>query len=197
MSCRKWVLPVVLVAALPCWVSVSAQVDTARRVATRSSIYGGYSWLSNSFNNHSSASSANGMNGWTADVGVPLTRLVNLKVEGLGFYNTNYGDPERAHFFLAGPGLEHRFSGKVLFVQGLVGIGHLNSTAMALGGEPAGKTNSFAADVDAGIDFPIVPTIAWRVEGGLVNSHFTATSNQIHGVPTWFGRVSTGIVFRF
>ncbi|HWG19154.1 MAG TPA: hypothetical protein VG225_01405 [Terracidiphilus sp.] len=159
-------------------------------------IYGGYSYLSNSFNNHSTYSSGSGMNGWDADVTLPAFRSWNLKLEGLGFYDNNLGDAERAHFFLAGPVLKHRLGKDTLFAQGLAGYGHINAQALSLGGEGA-NTNTFAADVDGGIDIPFAPRIAWRVQGGVLYSAFGAQSNQISGLPRWFGRLSTGVVLRF
>lgn len=185
-----------LVAVLLCSACCQAQ-EGALKAANNITVYGGYSWLSNSFNNHSSYSSGSGMNGWNADVGLPVFRHFDLKLEGLGFYNNNLGIATHAHFFLAGPTLCHRLGKNTLFVQGLGGLGHINGEAMALGGDPAGRTNSFSADLGGGMDFHVAPRIAWRVEGGTLFSAFSSASDQIHGLPRWFGRVSTGIVARF
>jgi len=173
--------------------------EGAVKAATRFTVYGGYSWLSDSFNNHSSysAGSRSGMNGWDADASLPLFRHFDLEVEGLGFYDTNLGIPEKAHYFLAGPKVRHGLGSTTLFAYGLLGLGHLNSKALALGAEPAGRTNSIATDLGAGLDFRIAPRVAWRVQGGELFSAFTAQDNQINGLTRWFGRVSTGVVLHF
>jgi hypothetical protein len=187
--------PLLLAVILLCARAVKAQADTHSKPGAGIAIYGGYSYLSNSFNNHSTFSSGSGMNGWDADVTVPAFRM-NLKIEGLGFYDDNLGDAEHAHFFLAGPVLKHRLHKDTLFAQGLAGFGHINAAALSLGGEGA-NTNTFAADMDGGIDIPFAPRIAWRVQGGVLYSAFSAQSNQISGLPRWFGRFSTGVVMHF
>jgi hypothetical protein len=69
----------------------------------------------------------------------------------------------------------------------------------ALNTENLGPKSHFsvATDTGGGIDTPLSPRVAWRVEGAFMFSHFTANSDQIHGTPIFFGRFSTGIVWRF
>lgn len=185
-----------LAVVLLCAPEGKAQADTHSASGGAVTIYAGYSYLSNSFNNHSTFSSGSGMNGWDADVTLPAFRTWNLKVEGLGFYDDNLGDAEHAHFFLAGPVLKHRLGKDTLFAQGLAGLGHINAAALSLGAEGA-NTNTFAADMGGGLDIPVAPRFAWRLEGGVLYSAFSAQSNQISGLPRWFGRFSTGVVMHF
>jgi hypothetical protein len=181
---------------LDCAHEMSAQTDAHTKGGGAITIYGGYSYLSNSFNNHSTASEGSGMNGWTADATLPALRICDLKLEGLGFYNNNLGDPERAHFILAGPVVKHRVGKDILFAQGLVGYGRIDAKALSFGAEGA-NTNTFAADLGGGFDLPIAPRVAWRLEGGVLRSAFSAQDNQISGLPRWFGRFSTGVVMHF
>lgn len=188
--------PLLLAVVAFCAYEAKAQADTHSAPRNAAAIYGGYSYLSNSFNNHSTFSSGFGMNGWDADVSLPVFKICDLKAEGLGFYDNNLGDAEHAVFLLVGPVLKHRLRKDTLFAQGLGGYGHINAAALSLGGEGA-NTNTFAADLGAGVDIPFAPRIAWRVQGGVLYSAFSAQSNQISGLPRWFGRLSTGIVMHF
>ena len=196
MRCKGMVFSLLLVLVSLCGGQAKAQADAQTKSADTVTIYGGYSYIANSFNNHSTFSSGSGMNGWDADVTLPAFRRWNLKVEGLGFYDDNLGDAEHALFFLAGPVLKHKLRKDTLFAQGLAGYGHINAAALSLGGEGA-NTNTFAADMDAGFDIPVAPRIAWRLEGGVLYSAFSAQSNQISGLPRWFPRFTTGVVMHF
>jgi hypothetical protein len=66
-----------------------------------------------------------------------------------------------------------------------------------------GQTASFAAFVGGGIDTPIARRIAFRMEGGYQYSYFglsspvTTVPYRVPGLPTNFGRVSSGLVWSF
>ena len=158
-------------------------------------VFGGYSLLSNSFNGHGSAPSHQPLNGWDAAAAFPLTPRWRIKLEAAGFYGTSLGSPQHALFVLGGATWNHRFGREAGFVEGLAGVGHLNSDWW--GGESAGHANSFAAEAGAGLDTPIGPRLAWRIQGDFQFSNFTIPDDQIHDLPNYFGRFTTGLAWKF
>ena len=161
-------------------------------------IYAGYSYLSNDF--RGSYFGNGGMNGWEGAYAVSLTKNISLKVSSFGYSKTVAGSPQHPIFILVGPQFTHRFHKESVFVQGLVGLAHLNSDwfygAICCGTNTSGS-NSFGAEAGGGLDTPVSRHFSWRVEGDFVYSNITVADNQIHGLPNYFGRASTGIVFRF
>lgn len=69
------------------------------------------------------------------------------------------------------------------FAEALIGAGHVNV-------KNGGSDTSFATALGGGIDYKLVPLLAWRVQGDYVQTRFfNTTQNNI--------RLSTGIVVRF
>ncbi len=196
MKSRFLVFVTLLLTAICTPHSSIAQVEAVSNVTGRNEIYAGYTYLSNSFNSHASFSGG-GLNGWDAAASFPLIRGFGVKAESFGFYGSSLGDSQVAHFILAGGQYTRRFGKESGFVHGLAGIGHINDAALTLGGEGPSSNFSFAADAGVGLDTPIGRNLAWRVEGGILHSNFTAASNQIHGLPNYFARLSTGVAWRF
>jgi hypothetical protein len=176
--------------------SLIAQIEPGSHDSGRNEMNAGYTYLSNSFNNYASFSGG-GLSGWEAGASFPLIHGFAVKAEALGFYGNSLGDSQVAHFVLAGGQYRRRFGKESVFVHGLAGIGHINDAALALGGEGPSSNFSLAADVGAGLDTPFARRLAWRVAGSMLRSNFTAASDQIHGLPNLFARLSTGIVWRF
>lgn len=158
-------------------------------------VFGGYSLLSNSFNGHASGPSHQPLNGWDAAAEIPVTAHWNIKVETAGYYGTSLGSPQHPIFVLGGAAWKHHFGKETGFVEGLAGLGHLNANWW--GGEGPGDTNSFATDAGAGLDTPMGSRLAWRIQGDFQYSNFTIPNDQIHDLPNYFGRFTTGIVWRF
>jgi hypothetical protein len=171
------------------------------RPSGRQEIYGGYSYLSNSFNTHSYGNGqtfgGSGLNGWSIAALFPISKSIGVKVTGLGFYGTSLGDSQRAYFFLGGAQYTKRFGKESGFVHGLAGLGHINDQALTLGGEGPQSNFSVTADAGGGLDTPISRSMAWRIEGAMLFADFKPASNQIQGTPKFFARISTGIVFHF
>lgn len=162
---------------------------------SRYEVFGGYSLLSNSFNGHASAPSRQPLNGWDAAAEVPVALHWDIKVEAAGYYGTSLGSPQHPLFVLGGAAWNHHFGKEVVFVEGLAGLGHLNADWW--GGEGPAKTNSFAADAGGGLDIPLRSRLAWRIQGDFQFSNFTIPNDQIHDLPNFFGRVTTGVVWHF
>lgn len=175
---------------------VFGQIKPASEPARGNGLYVGYSYLSNSFNSHTDFSGG-GLNGWDAAGTFPLIQHLSVKAEAFGFYGNSLGDSQQAHFFLLGGQYGGRPGKESAFVHGLIGLGHINDQALTLGGQGPSSNFSFAADAGAGLDTPIAQHLAWRFEGSMLHSNFGAASDQIHGLPNYFARISTGIVWRF
>ncbi len=171
----------------------------------RYDVFGGYSFLSNSFNGNNVP-----LNGWDAgiafrawhqlDTSRPWHRL-GVKTDASGYYGTSDGAPQRPIFLLVGPQYTWKFSKNSPFIEGQVGFGHLNSDWFypKFLGNSNTPTNSFAAFLGAGLDRQITPRLAFRVEGGMLRTNFTVPNPDggIHGLPNYFARISTGLVWHF
>ena len=161
----------------------------------RKEFFAGYSFLSNSFNGHDSATSHQPLNGWELSFAAPVSRRLSFEVGANGYYGTSLGSPQRPIFILGGATYSKRFGKEAGFVEGLAGLGLLNSDWW--GGEVPGATTSFAASAGGGLDTPLTKRLAFRVQGGLLYANFTINDDQIHGLPNYFARISSGLVWRF
>jgi hypothetical protein len=158
-------------------------------------VFGGYSFLSNSFNGHSSFGSHQPLNGWESAFALPISRSLSFKASADGYYGTSLGSPQRPIFILGGVAYSRHFGKETGFVEGLAGLGILNSDWW--GGAVPGATKSFVASAGGGLDTPLTKRLAFRVQGGLLYANFTINDNQIGGLPNYFARISTGLVWRF
>jgi len=170
-------------------------------------VYVGYSLLSNSFNGV--PGSHQPLNGWDAAIAFPDWRHLHFKLDYSMYRGNNLNDPQRAFLIMGGGQYEATFHRERLYVQALVGEGGLNGswykddTAGYHNGN-TGTIASFAEFLGGGIDTPIGFHTAFRVESGVQHSNFdpiTPTSQggqpyHLPGIPTYFGRLSAGMVWR-
>ena len=173
-----------------------AQTDPASHSPRENEFYAGYSYLSTSFNAHAGFSGS-GLNGWDASAMLHLTHALGIKVAGIGEYGTSLGDSQQVHFLMGGGQYTRYFRANSIYLHGLVGIGHINAEALTLGGEGPSSDFSFTADAGGGFNVPISRRAAWRFEAAMLHANFTPMSDQIHGTPNYFARISTGIAWRF
>lgn len=187
----------VIVAVLGLGALASAQVPTA------GNIFLGYSY----FNADTNLSNRTNLNGWNGSLEGKIFPFVGI-VADIGQY---YGkeDFEAGCAGAAAPlppapllciydsrTLTAMFGPRVSFSVGklrpfanvLVGAGHWNGTLSGGGG--SSSDTSLADAFGGGIDYHLIPLIAWRVEADEVQTRFFhATQNNF--------RLSTGIVFHF
>ena len=179
--------------------SLSAVVYAESPTQERYQVYGGYSYLSNSFNGVPGAKQ--GLSGWDAAGEFPEYHGVRFALDTCGYNGTNKGVPQDAMFILAGAQFGRRFGREKAFLEGLAGNGILNQN-WAPGGV-RGEVNAFSAVLGGGVDTPLSRHIAFRVEGGYMHTSFnpiganTLIGYQIPGLPHSFGRLTSGIVWRF
>jgi hypothetical protein len=161
-------------------------------------IYGGFSTLSNSFNGVPGARQP--LAGWDAGVAFPAWHNLRFKIDVSDYDGTNLGAAQRAYFIMAGGQYEKRWGRERFFAQALAGEGSLNRNWGA-GGVPGG-TASFATLLGGGVDTPVSRHFAIRFEGGFQHTTFALIQSEsdpvpyrIPGLPTYFGRFSTGLVW--
>ena len=186
-----------LVALLCLPAAVYAQPERPERYQ----IYGGYAFLSNSMNGV--PGSRQPLNGWNASVGFPAWHSLRFKIDVASFRGSNLGAPQHPFSIMAGAQYGWHVKRESVFVEGLAGDIGMNKYWGA--GGTRGGTASFVALLGGGLDTPITRRIAFRVSGGYQYSYFTLFSSmqtgevpyRIPGLPTNFGRISSGLVWKF
>jgi opacity protein-like surface antigen len=77
------------------------------------------------------------------------------------------------------------------FAEFEVGVGHVTTSGSAVAANVIpGSDTSFATAAGGGLDYKIIPLVAWRFEGDYVRTHFFGTEQNSY-------RLSTGIAFHF
>lgn len=169
-------------------------------------VYVGYSWLSNSFNGV--PGSHQPLQGWEASLAFPDWHHLRFKLDTSMYRGNNLGEPQQAFFIMGGGQYERTIHRERVFAEALVGEGGLNGSWYKLNTSAykngnTGTIASLAEFLGGGIDTPIGRHTAFRVEGGVQHSNFdpiTPTSQgsipyHLAGIPTYFGRLSAGIVW--
>ena len=191
-----------VIVTLFCFSSVAA---AQQQTSTPIEIYGGYAWLSNSFNGVPGSRKA--LNGWNGGVVFPPWRHLRFKIDYSMYRGANAGDPQHAFFIMGGGQYEATVHRERFYAEALVGEGGLNGTwfkadATDYKNGNTGSHASLAEFLGGGIDTPIGRHAAIRVEGGVQHSNFVPiepdpTSQPYHlaGIPNYFGRFSVGMVW--
>jgi hypothetical protein len=176
-------------------------VVTAQSEApARYQIYGGYTFLSDSFNGVPGARQP--LNGWDASLAFPPWRNVRFKLDTYAYSGTNLGAPQNAVFIMAGAQYGRRLGRETVFAEALMGDAGLSSDWGP--NKTSSEAPAFAALTGGGIDTPLTRHFAYRVNGGFQYAYTALkgpaplyTPYRIPGLPTYFGRISTGFVWEF
>jgi hypothetical protein len=191
-------VPVFSLIALLCLSpTLSAQTETTDRYQ----VYGGYTYLSNSFNGVPGARQP--LNGWDASVAFPAWHSLRFKIDAFGYIGTNLNAPQHVYFIMGGGQYGRHFGREFTYVEALVGDGGINSNWGA--NATSGETASFATLLGGGLDSPITRRLAFRIDAGYQWSNFALAPPptlpnipyRIPGLPNNFARISTGCVWRF
>ena len=161
-------------------------------------VYGGYSWLSNTFNGL--PGSHHQLNGWDASLGFRPWHGLRFKIDTFAYDGTNLGAPQRPLFITAGGEYSRRFRRESVFVEGLFGECGLNQDWGPQ--KTQGGTASFATVFGGGLDTPVARHFNLRVGGDFINTNFALVaagpvSYRIPGLPQNFAKVTTGLVWGF
>jgi opacity protein-like surface antigen len=90
------------------------------------------------------------------------------------------------HSFLFGPRVSVSLGKVRPFAHALIGAAHMSASQSLL----SSSDTSFAYALGGGIDYHLIPLIAWRLQGDLLETRFFSnTQNNV--------RISTGIVIHF
>jgi len=156
-----------LLSCVPCL----AQEDELKRI----DIFAGYQYAH-------LFPSENGQ-GWNMAATANLNRA-------LGFTGDISGSYERGsalYTYLVGPTVSVRTKWVRPFAHALVGVAHVNQSARSIFSNSA---TSFADAIGGGIDYRLIPLVAWRVQADFLQTRFfSATQDNF--------RFSTGLVLRF
>lgn len=189
---RARLLPLFAICFYP--VALTAQVEPSAPYQ----IFGGFTSLSNSFNGVPGARQP--LLGWEAAVAFPAWHHLRLKFDSSAFDGTNLGAPQHAYSFRVGGEYEHYAGKERLFAEALFGEVGLNQNWGA-NGSPGG-TASFSTLFGGGADTPVGKHLAIRFEGGYEYTNFALYQSlsyklpyRIPGLPSNFGRFSTGLVW--
>jgi len=189
----RWLAGLLWVAA-----AVHAQTD----FSSRYQLYGGYSFLSNSLNGVSGSQQP--LNGYEVAFAIPPWHNLRYKMNLFQYCGTNLGAPQHPYFVLAGGQYGRNFGRENAFVEALARIGNVNANWGA--NNTIGGTASFSAVLGGGVDTPLSPRFALRIQGDYQYAYFkqvasrvalTGVPTYVPGLPTNFARISTGIVWRF
>lgn len=169
---------------------------------SRYQLFGGYSLVSNSINGVSG--SHHPLNGYEIAFAIPPWHDLRFKMNAFQYLGTNLGAPQHPYFVLAGGQYGRNFGKEAAFVEALAGVGNVNADWGA--NKTIGDTAAFSAIFGGGVDTPLSPHFALRVQGDFQYAYFkqaasrnvgTGTPTYVPGLPTYFGRFASGIVWRF
>jgi hypothetical protein len=175
-----------------------APLHAQSEAPARFQIYGGYAFLSNSLDGVTG--SHHPLNGFDASVAFSSWHRLRFKVDFSSYRGTNLGAPQHPYFIMGGGQYNWRLGRESIFVEGLGGTGGANKTWAT--NNVIGQTASIATFVGGGLDTPLSRHIAFRVDGGFQYSYFSLeradlSPYRVPGLPTDFGRLSSGLVWQF
>jgi hypothetical protein len=162
-------------------------------------IFGGYSYLSNSLNGVTG--SHHGLSGWDTSVAFESWHGIRFKIDFPGYRGTNLNAQQHTYSIMGGAQFSKPVGRETIYAEGMAGDAGANKYWGANG--QIGQTVAFAAFVGGGLDTPISKHVAFRVDGGFQYSYFALDVKvilvpyRIPGLPTNFGRVSSGLVWQF
>src|ERR1700721_238139 len=165
---------------------------------------GGYSWISNSLDG--APGYHHPLSGYDASIAALDWHHLRFKVDISGYLGSNLGAPQHPVFIPAGGDYYHHFGKETGFVEALMGDGTANKNWGA--DQTKAETASFSTMIGGGLDPPLPPRLAFRVQADFQYANFNPAIASlptttpvypivIHGLPNFFGRVATGFVWRF
>lgn len=188
--CARWALLASL--CLPFAAHAQTQANAPYEIA------GEFSYLTNSYNGL--PGSTQPLLGWDASIAFPAWHSLRFVVDVSGYDGTNAGATEQSYLILGGAQYEHSLGRERLFAHALLGDvamnRHWGPNALP------GATASFAEVLGGGLDTPVSSHFAFRVEADMQHSNLylvepppTNAPYNTPGLPRFFGRFSTGVVW--
>lgn len=182
---RSMLIAVLAFFALSCaWTSrAAAQIP-------KGNIFVGYSYTSADLNNNDRSN----LNGWEGSLEGKFLPFIGIVADVSGEYGTNnfpsstqiFDVDAREYNFLFGPRVSVSIARVRPFAHALFGAGHVSVSTT---GYSASDT-AFATALGGGLDFKLIPLVAWRFQGDYLQTRFFGNTQNN-------GRFSTGIVLNF
>ncbi len=154
-------------------------------------IFFGYSFYNTNLSNIDRANT----NGWEATLEGKMLPWVGIIADFDGHYGSQnfpaicvdvvckLNADVTEHNFLFGPRVSVPVGRLRPFGEAMIGAGHVHVNGFS-------SDTSFATALGGGVDYKLIPAIAWRLQGDYVHTHFfSIAQNNV--------RLSTGIVVRF
>jgi len=185
--------------ALVALICLSSPLHAQKEAPARYQLSGGYSYLSNSLDGVTG--SHQGLNGWNVAFAIPEWHALRFKIDYSAYRGTNLGAPQSPYYIVGGAQYDVHIRRETLFVDAMAGDAGAGHNWAANGA--VGQTASFVSLLGGGLDTPLSRRIAFRVSGGYQYTYFelqtpkTIIPYRIPGLPTNFGRISSGLVWNF
>jgi len=178
---------------------VSCVVYAQSEKRTGKQIYGGYTLLSNSFNGV--PGSRQPLNGWDFAFGFQSWHGLRFKLDTYSYRGSNLGASQNCLFILAGAQFDRKIGKEIVFAEVSAGNASVNQNWGPNG--HLGENDTFTSLLGGGLDTPLLRHLAFRVSGGYQYWNFALldpvykTAIQYPGLPNNFGRISSGLVWKF
>jgi hypothetical protein len=177
-----------LTVAVFCLVSLAASAQ----IPTKGNVFLGYSYMSADANSGSRPN----LNGWDGSLEGKFLPWVGIVADLNGQYgsqsitvgSTTVKPSQHYLNVLFGPQVSVPIGKLTPFARVLIGVSHINIGSTSLSSSTS--DTSFGDAVGGGVDYKLIPGLAWRVQADLVQTRFFGTSQKDF-------RLATGVVFRF
>jgi opacity protein-like surface antigen len=171
----------------------------AAQIPTSGNVFLGYSY--NRAGSPNGTSGGSNLNGWEGSLEGKLFPFIGVVADISGHYGsvtppvscvagiggcTPFSVDGKIHSFLFGPRVSVSVGRFTPFAHGLVGVSHFSDSSSVL----SNSETSFAYAVGGGIDYKLIPALAWRFQGDMLQTRFFSSTQDDF-------RFSTGIVLRF
>jgi opacity protein-like surface antigen len=159
----------------------------------RGNIFFGYSHFSADLN----PNNRTGFNGWDGQLEGKVFPFIGIVADIGGYYGsdrvflatippTTVSVDSKIYTVLFGPRLSVSVGRLTPFAHALFGAGHISDSASGF----SDSDTSFATALGGGLDYKLIPAIAWRFQGDYLQTRFFSSTQGN-------ARFSTGIVLRF
>ena len=174
--------------AFLCFLTLSCAVAAAQ--VPKGNIYFGYSYGSADLNSNNRSN----LNGWEGSLEGSFLPWISIVADVNGLYGKNdfpsstqiFRVDAKEYNYLFGPRVSVSIGRVRPFVHALFGASHVSVSTT---GYSASDT-SFGEALGGGLDFKLIPLLAWRFQGDYLQTRFFGNTQNN-------GRFSTGIVLRF
>lgn len=176
-----------LTVAAVCLISLTANAQIPK-----ANVFLGYSYMSADTNSSSRAN----LNGWNGSVEGKVLPWVGIVADLNGQYGSqsvtvgSVTVKPSQHYLnvLFGPQVSMSVGKIRPFFHLLGGVSHINVGSTAFSSSTS--DTSFGDAIGGGVDYKLIPGLAWRVQADLVQTRFFSTSQKDF-------RLATGVVFHF